>query len=270
MDINKLAINSIESKTVRDYLIKIDHKFSLIEQITIIYNSGLKIKEKLEVFNYIINDNNTTDEIKYKLKKLVNSINRVMLELDSKNDLAYILYDEDGLPICVKSLEIARNYNKENKLNIDLFNIDVIDLMESNIENNVKYKLCLDEEFDIVGYSKCNTVNTDDEFSITEAYVNIPNEFNVGDLVTINKSTDKYVVIATSEIPEHLIKECDFTDSCITVVPKYVLNDKTKGYKEQIEEIFKNRIKHVKQNEQCIDKLSTEHIHVNICDVEKA
>lgn len=269
MDINRLAINSIESKTVRDYLIKIDHKFSLIEQITLIYNSKLKLKEKLKAFNCIINDSKIDDKIGNQLRKIVSSINIDLLEMDNKNYI-YMIYDEDGIPICVKNLEIARNYNKETKLNIDLFNIDVIDLMETDIVNNVKYRMCLDEELDIVGYVKCNTVNADEDFSITEAYVSIPNEFNVGDIVKIDKSNDKYVVIATSEIPEHLIKECDFTDSCITVVPKYVLNDKTKGYKEQIEEIFKNRIKHVKQNEQCIDKLSTEHIHVNICDVEKA
>ena len=50
MELNKLAISTIESNYIKQYLNSINHVFSLDEQITLIFNSDLTIDDKLNIY----------------------------------------------------------------------------------------------------------------------------------------------------------------------------------------------------------------------------
>jgi hypothetical protein len=101
-------------------------------------------------------------------------------------------------------------------------------------------------------------------------YVDIPMKFSIGDKIKIHGEQEAWVVCYDNEIPEQLKDKCDFFDSCVTAVPESVL-DSSRDYKEQIEEIIKNRIPDVQyyKEEVPLDIIEEHHTHISITLVER-
>lgn len=264
-NINNIAIESIKSSTVRNYLKSINHEFKIEEQISLIFNSDINLHEKVNIFRDLIKNDTVAENIKEELKEILNNIDIFESITYSSGRTAFLFFDEDNEVICANTLAKVQKYNINNKITEY---IRVIDLESEKIESNTLYDIKLNDNGEVARffpYEAANYVFT----KVEDNYVDIPNEFKVGDIVKIYNQKEKYVVVSDSTIPEHLKPNCDFIDTSITVVPKSIFNNNTRSYKEQIEDIYRNRIRHIEYSEPIIDVISREHEHINITILEK-
>jgi len=264
-DINKLAIESIKSSTVREYLKDIKHEFNIQEQISLIFNSDLSLDSKTEIFEDLVNSDNVAESIKDEVREIIKNFEAFKIVAYEYNNIAFITFDEDNEVICTNALDKLRDYNIKNKLDKNIRAINIgLDDVESNtlyeIELNSDGEVCRIFPYELAQYKTTNIENS---------YVDIPNEFKMGDIVRVVGQKEKYVVVSDSDMPEHLKPSCDFIDTSITVVPKRIFNSSTRSYKDQIEDIYRNRIKHIEYSEPIIDIISREHQHLKLTVVEK-
>ena len=263
-DFNKIAIESIKSVDVKNYVMSKGHKFSTSEQVSLIFNSDIKLVEKKKVFDSMLLDENIPEEIKSEIEVIIDNINTFYEYIDGKSDIAFQFSDEDECYVTSQFESVIYYCCKNNIRDY----IRIIDLKEKTIDLNEMYEFSIDEDGDIVRFVPINEPSYR-YTEIEDAYVDIPNEFKLGDIVKIVGSKEKYVVVSDSSMPEHLKPNCNFVDSSITIIPKRCLSSKGKDYVEQINDIYRKRIRDIEYAKPIIDVISREHSHVCITMVER-
>lgn len=268
MDINNIAINSIKSDYIRNYIASLNHKFTLEEQLVIIYNSELRTSEKVDIFK------NTIDYVED------TGIRDALSEYIDSQDY----YDNKDNKYCYVSTSIVGNEYCSTKIEI-IFNnmIRTINKLgdELNLDDNYEHVVHV---FDIKSgrlmgkirmtngelMSACCEYSIDVEPSSTmNRYVNIPNDIEIGDIVYIADTEDKFVVVGIPRANECLIDAMKYSDETVSVVPISILNNEV-DYKKQIEDVYRERIKNVEKPEPFFnDIIALNHFEIHITDVEK-
>lgn len=269
MTLNELAISTFESDYLKNYLASINHKFTAEQIVTIIINSNLKLNFKIRALCRLLNQ---AELFEYESE----NIDRLLEEIELiKNDYVYIrsccygeydsiltFNDEFGNTQCFTSLSALRNLMLSNQYNNK--SINIVDGIDSS---DVAY-IEVDKDCELVSYSLCKPVNGRIS-KLYNAYIDIPNNIEIGDVVRVHGSNTEYIVISDSKIPDELKDKSEYSvDVCVTVVPKAVL-DSSKDYKKQIEDIKEHRIKNVDNEEDELDILSVEHEHIHLTMTEK-
>lgn len=274
MDLNALAISCIESDYLKKYLIESNHTFTLEEQITIIFNSNIPLRDKLNMYErYLVPEyiKNYADENIALFKQYVNFIianAECIQDWLEGTPHTTIMFDSEKQYniVCCNNIHTFKDilqYNFDTDT-LDYITVYICDVTSSNI----LAWITLNNNLEVIGYSFTDKSRY---CGIEDKYLDIPNDIKVGDIVTISNDIDsiKYVVIHDSSVPEHLKEKSEFSiDAAITVVPEYIL-DRNQDYTEQINQIIKNRISKLENNDTSTDILSEEHDHVHITLVEK-
>lgn len=282
-DLNKLAIETFKSNYLKNYLYKIEHKFTLEEIVTIVWNSNLLLDDKISIYHAIMSillDEEVSK--KYIIKDEDELIKNIQLILD---DYKYILdalfeinksikpillfYDEYDIARCFSSIDaLDKKLTEDSSLNCS-----GITLIDGNTSNEIAYiELEKDKKYrkNILSYSLYKPVN-DIISELYDKYIDIPNDLEVGDVVTIinDKENKRYVITADSTLPDKLKEISDYSvDACVTIIPEDVL-DKNRNYKQQIEEILEKRKETYKDEIHELDIISREHDHIHLSFIEK-
>jgi hypothetical protein len=294
MELNNKAIETINSKHLKEYLKSVNKVFTPEEQITIIYNSDLTLLEKENIFiEYLCNGEiedwfNSEEEMqqfRFKINKIIRSIHLItnLINMDS----TVIIFD-DPLQYnnsCAKNLKAIQDIYKkadekskeEDKLYDADSQISIVHLDTSSIlawaELNKKGEVI---RYDFVEEAIKNLI-TDDiidkiQSGLEDKYVDIPNDFKIGDIVIVcdDEEHKEYVVTAESDLPDTLRDISDYSvDASVTVVPKQYFNN-DKSYKEQVEDIIKNRIDNFKSGaKDDLDIITVYHEHIHVTLLEK-
>jgi hypothetical protein len=290
MELNDIAIGTIQSEHLKEHLKKEKKIFTPEEQVTIIYNSDLTIDEKEDILiKYLCNgevedwfdSDDEVNDFRIKVNKIIKSIYlfRNLINMDS----TVIMFD-DALQYnksCAKDLSVIKEKyriakEKDDRLvdldtQITLIHIDTAAILawaEINESGDVIRYDFVRENIESLITPGCMEKVTS---GLEDKYVNIPNDFNVGDIVTIcNDITHKrYIVVADSKLPEQLQKSSDYSvDASVMIIPEECLTN-DKRYKEQIDNIIKERIEKLNNGEQDIDVITKEHEHVHVTLLEK-
>lgn len=271
MELNKLAISTIESNYIKQYLNSINHVFSLDEQITLIFNSNLTIDDKLDIYiQYLDNldrNINYSDNDKTVSRQFISFIIEKIYTLKSwieSNEYTVMFSGNNYNTVCCSSLDRFKEIATEKYKYDDTDNYSVY-LCDSKTAD-IAVRLELNKEFKIINYSF-----TDDNMycGIENKYIDIPNDIHVGDKVRLTGDDSIYIVISDSTIPEELKSKSEFsTDICVTVVPEYVFENKS-NYKEQIDSIIHNRIEKLQNSNNDTDILMDEHEYFHVLYLEK-
>lgn len=232
MDINNIAIESIRSDYIKEYLTNIHHQFTLEEQATIIYNSDIVLEDKMHIFENILNR-----ALKQNNKQTVDSINEIIAEIKEINhiingaDDKILVYEGDIQTYCSKGLKnlIEKIHIENNKVyNVDIHNIDTVEIIGC---------ISLNNKYEPISYE---LESTKDNY-IKNMYVNVPTDIKIGDIVYEVGSTTEYVVVNNIS---NCNMQLDYTDDSIIVIPRCVLNS-TEDYRKQIEKIYEIRISNI-------------------------
>lgn len=272
MNLNEFAISTFKSNYLKNYLTSINHEFTIEEMITIILNSDIVIENKFKILNRFYNKSEIEcykSEIEY--NSIINELNIILedyeyikLCLNGAYDSIILFFNELDETKCLLNFDLTKKLMQE--LNICKNNsITIIDGKDSS---EVAY-VDIDENYNIISYTLCKPVNGYIS-KLYNKYVDIPNDIKIGDIVKIYDDSNEYVVVAESNIPDKLKKDAEYNiDSCITVIPKYSLDSNIK-YKEQVEELLRNRIKNINTDELDIITLEHEHVHLSFVDKMEA
>lgn len=262
MELNELALSTINSTYLKNYLNKINYKFTLSEQLTIIYNSDLILQDKYELYSKYISSDDVDSKLKEKIKYLMESIKKVYWALEGISDFILVYMDSDDRAWCSKTIKgLEPRIDKSESITIeihDIFRVKLIGYITLNEDlEPIRYDLVKDS-------MECSSIQ---EVGIENKYIDIPNDINVYDVVTVSNDEihEEYVVISDSKIPETIKDNADYFDASVTVVPVYVL-DTTKTFKEQIDKIIAERINDLDKD---VDILSVSHTHLHLTNVEK-
>lgn len=260
----------IKSKTIRQWVEDTKHEFSESEQISLVFNSDLTLDEKGTILEDISSD--FSKESKDEIDKILANISWVQLAYSGfyiSYALLFTVEDEYSIENrCIKTLDkfiemlndksLSKNNKYENRL-------EIIDL---NTSKTVAY-ITLNDKNEVIDYALSNESQLV-KSEIQNSYVDIDYKFDRGDIVSIVGSDERYVVCYINDISEELKKDCDWFDSSVAVIPESVL-DSDKDYKEQIEEILKNRLERINSDGDYadLDIISKYHEHINITLIEK-
>ena len=274
MNLNDMAINTMASNHIKKYLHDINHKFSLSEVVTLICNNSKSIAEEKEMLLKCM-DKKNLEESGYEFDEEINNkINDICRNIDavfnmiSENDREHVILFDDQLdiPRAVVSLERLKQFLNDHVDSVDELTISICNIVTGEI---VCY-ISLNNEFVPTCYNNVAIEPVDLESN----YIDIPNDFHIGDIVKFTGDSQQleYVVICDSEVPSDSAisrSTYNYIDSCITVVPKKVLNGiKENTYAEYINIINKNRINNISM-EIAEDVLMKNHEHFPITCVEK-
>lgn len=279
INLNNMVINLIESNSIKEHLLNIQHKFSFEEQLTIIYNSKISLPFKKSLLQYYTDENKLTandcKNVKYIKKQATNmlAINETVYHMVTKvNAIILLITDNDEKSHCFKTIDTLEDYVNTHKESFIDYSNSVVTILLMNTSNGE----CRGFINCYIGINKDNiTLNKmvyelEDEHlecECTNNYLDIPNDFKVGDTVSIHGEDCKYIVLTDSIIPESLKQHCDYFDSSIAVV-RYGVLDPNKDYKEQIDKIIEKRVKNIETGEE-LDILELEHKHVHLTLVER-
>lgn len=263
MNLNQLAINTISSDYIKNYLTKVNHKFTLEEQITIIFNSELDFNAKIELYNKYLSQIKD-EELKIKIESITCNMEVI---LDALNGLVpdYVLLYEDewDTKACrnIKDLRTNISCNIDSTLCINICDLNTSKIVVSVIVNKeytpIHYELPDESKWVYSG--------------LGDLYVNIPNDIHVGDIVSIHGDEigTEYIVIGDSDIPKELIDNCCYTvDVGVAIIPKDVIQKDDRTYREIIESIIKNRIYYV-GDDKYNDVVAKHEEHIHLTLVEK-
>lgn len=271
MNFNDIAISSIKSNYIRNYLTHINHEFTLEEQLAILYNSDIDIDTKENIYreyklsrdlsNYKYNNLRKIDEL---LDNLIYSIDLVKEYLKGTNETILVFNEPLWNEIrCAKSLNVIEKTVKHNNIP-ETIEVTVYDIYTTKL-------LCyitLNNKFKCIKY---DIIHDDELNKLQNYYVNIPNDINAGDIVKIAgniEGTKEYIVVSNSKIPDELSNECSYSDASLTIADKNIFS-KDKTYKEQIDSIILNRINNINNEEDTEDILDKQHKNIHITLIEK-
>lgn len=261
------AIESIESSTTRRYLTNNKTEFSLRDIVTIILNSSnnLHIKQSLllSIYSLLIkNINSSNDELdcddaellRY-LKELIEEI-KYIIQIAECNDNHQYIYASSH----IGNMMCTLNINK--LLHQDFDTITVFDAEEASIILELK----LNKRQEVSLYESLSNCMV--YFS---KYVEIPNDFDIGDTVIDIDNDDKkeFIVVGIS----NTIKE-NFDDCNLIVVRKEYIpinSDNKDEIKEYINNTYRERIKNFfrNNNDNCGDELSKNMFYMHVTKAER-
>jgi hypothetical protein len=170
------------------------------------------------------------------LKNLVDEIKSVLEYNDGKENYVLVYSDDSGV-YCSKSLDKLVNKLKEihcdekdEKIEVFIHSLDEVLTIGS---------IVLNSEFEAQTYDLIR----DYSISITDKYVCIPNNINMGDTIETVYSNDRYIVVNNLHSLDKFSNDT-YKDSSVIAIPESVL-DSNRDYKSQIEDIYMNRIKDI-------------------------
>ena len=256
MELNEAAISIIKSPYIRDYLINSNHKFSIEEQITLILNSNISIAKKKDMLYKYIESNNIKEDIKVEVSNIINEIDTVYKYLDNTDNKYVITYSTGDRLYCCKNLHVLKSKLQEH------------DLIEAAIyEIDSSDEICcitINSHNSVINYSLANCT----EHYLYDKYVNIPNDIQIGDIIGTIYSEDKFIVINDTEKAQKFKNDLKYEDASVVVIPLGIL-DNSKDYKQQIEEIYINRINDIENPCAKPDILMENYITFKITDIIK-
>lgn len=262
-ELNLIAINTITSTYIREYLKRIKHQFTLEEQLTIIYNSDLSLNRKTELYTeYLKSGIDLEDNIRKSVKRLI-ARNVWIEDILDGTDYTVLIYRDrntDNL-YCAKNIYKLKESNviEEYPATLEVHNIQ---------KPGIICYVNIDKDGEPTDYDVVNKENIEDT-GLENKYVEIPNDIKVCDTIKVSNDNiqEEFIVVADSNIPD-TIKEngADYFDASIVVVPKYIFTDTDKTYKEQIDEIVSKRINNLNDG---LDIISSSHEHIHLTVVEK-
>jgi hypothetical protein len=167
---------------------------------------------------------------------------------------------------CAKSLNNIKRIINNDGNTLYNNNLTIISLKDSKELAYIR----LNDDLQVIDYSVPEDNKMIETSKLQSYFVDIPMEFEIGDIVVVAGDPERYVVCYDNVIPDNLKKKCDFMDSCITVVPESIL-DKNKSYKQQINDILASRIREIQfyRDAEQLDIISKYHEHICITLVEK-
>jgi hypothetical protein len=294
MELNNRAIGTIKSKHLKEYLHSINKVFTPEEQVTIIYNSDLTLLEKEQTFIEYLCNGEIEDWFKSEdeLNQFRIKINKILKGITLFNNLlnmqSTVIMFDDPLQYnntCARNIKDIQNIYKkasekeesEDKLydadrQISLIHLDTSTIIAwAEINSNaevVRYDFVDEALKQLIGEKSIDKIKS----GLEDKYVDVPNDFKVGDVVTVcgSQENTEYVVTAESELPEHLRDISDYSvDASVTVVPKqYFKGDKP--YKEQVEDIIKEKVANFKNGSiDDMDIITVYHEHIHLTLIEK-
>lgn len=264
MNLNEYTIESLKSDYLKKYLKDIKHEFCLEEMIPIVWNSDKILSDKQLFLDKIVSDIDNyrcidRDKLIEDIDLMQNDWYMISECLNGDNDFSAVcFYDENGNFKCFKNYDIAISFMK--KFSVP-FTRGLV-LVDLHTSEEFAY-IHLDKETGwITGYSLYEKKKASKAY---DRYVDIPNDFKVGDVIKLHGYNEEYVVVCESGIPDKLKNLSDYSvDACVTVVSKKIF-DSSRSYKDQIEEIFAKRP--LPDGE--LDIISLEHEHMHLSFVEK-
>lgn len=283
MRLNDAVIDTFISDYIKNYLIETKHEFLLEEQVTIIYNSSLNLLDKYEMLKERLLstfEKPDSKDKKYSSKMSVNELRTQIVQLmdnivtvsqvEMHNNGKYVvcfmdpLLDECNCATSLGSL-LTRYTDSDTQRKIASQRLTIVDSANSE----VKAVIGIDESFKIKGFT---ILDESMRVELDDKYIKIPNDLDIGDIVTINGDTEhrKYVVVSIPNILQALEDEYTYLeDTSIVVVPIEVLDNTKESYKEQINNIITTRITNVDTDEDCSDIISENQLHLHLSFVEK-
>lgn len=258
----------IKSSTVKDWIEQTNKEFTVGEIASLVINSSESLLDK-ELFITRLAVDNPSD---LELNNLQNEINAAKLAWESDETTVIVVNNDEGDSFIIKDLKTLKAINKADlaSVYVELINI---------YTGHVVMTVYINDSLEITDFHTASNAPLK-KSKYSDLYVNIQGVFKVGDVVKIVGRDDRFVVCSSDFIPDNLINNCDFFDSCVTVIPEDVL-DAGIDYKEQIDNILSQRIHEIDRGENAdtdnnislevnsLDTISVYHEHVNITLVEK-
>lgn len=266
-ELNNIAIDSLESSYIKNYLHSIKHEFTCIEQLTIIHNSRLTLGDKLDIYTEYLKEYADDIETKDKINKIIEEVKNVIHLVHAK-ETAITFYTDDMTDLmCTNSFD--KVIDILSKCEYDQWHDQSITVYDLDTAQPIMY-LELNKECNIIRYNLCY-----ESLDIINKYVYIPNNLDIGDKVKVREydgtlSNETYVVVNSSKLPDNLIEQADYLcDSSIVVVPLSIF-DNTDNLKQKISDILHDRIERMNSEdllENC-DIITTYHDHIHLSLVE--
>lgn len=296
---------TIPSKTIKDFLVKTNHEFSVSELVTLIHNSDKSVWHKMALLTYLrtallipedspyeedaeniwvlyteyaymlkllgLNTPPAEAENTPNIKRTYNDYIEFKDRLDTNSTQTAIMFEVkmDDMNTeevrCVNNIETLRELCTGNEFILSSNTIKIVDLKDSSTLYYVK----IQDDFTPIDFLYGDKPHTNIDFSGT--WVDIPIKFEIGEKVRIHgdETNQAYVVCYDNKVPSEFKGNLDIMDTCITVIPEDKL-DKNRGYKEQIDAIISNRIKDLDgESTGELDILSLYHEHISTIFIER-
>jgi hypothetical protein len=232
-ELNKEAINCIESEYIRNYLIETGHKFSEKEQVIIIVNSKLSLDDKIKVLrkygDAIHGDIDVTRKELIQLRDM---------SRNTFNDNVLLVEDIDGTTKAAGKMWKIKEFIKDGKINLSRNVVRLVDYR--NITDIAEFEL--NDDLEIIKF-KINSGKMHD--TLIGKYVEIPHGLKVGDKVTEIDSEEIYIVVNTDVNPINEDIGLASEDAKILVLPEWCIKESNKSSAEAIEEDIRKQIKNI-------------------------
>lgn len=283
-NVDKIIESVIPSTTVKNWICETKHKFEFSEILSLIWNSDLNLKEKLQTLQklksldslkeYGIKNPNTAIR---RLNYIINDVQSVIdfaYELDNGYvvELSYYYIDdiecEEYKSIVVENMTTLKKILKSKDIECAIGDavVNLIDLSTGDV--HVKYYLTEDNEpYDFRLLS--NTCRFKDNCYMAlhkpwelDSYIKLPVDFHIGDRVKLYNKEEIYIVGCDNTPYDDVNKSLDVVDTNLMVIPEEVF-DKDKDYKQQLLDENKDYIR------MGISKLYSKHEHLPITCIER-
>lgn len=262
MDFNKVALECIQSDYIKKYLDKSKHKFSYIEQITIILNSNIGLWNKKDTLEKYMEDDSVKEYLgdKYikEIKGIIDEIRLIYEYIQGKDGYA-LVYKGETFLYCGSNYKIIEDNIRDSYCKVDNITVDIYNMNTGLPVGSVTFN-----DGKAVEY----TTDTEPDYVIKSNFVNIPNDLVIGDIVTSVYSDEKFVVVKDNTVNKQFIPELVYDDNCIVVIPIGLLQQ-DRSFSKQIEGIYVTRINNIENPYAKPDIIMENYSTINIIDVEK-
>lgn len=263
MDLNKLVIGIIKSDYIKDCIAKNNTQFTYEEQIAIILNSTEELSTKRNLLQLYLE----SDDVKNNLRtNYINDIQKIIDEIGKINEYIYgeddnivLIYRNDTGIYCSKKLSTLLEKIKE-QLDGSCIEVDIYDV------NSVEEIGCVivDENSRVEKYSLANAVDSE----LYNYFITVPNDLHIGDVVSTVGSDDRFIVVSNPIAPNKFKGNLNYDDASVVVIPINLLST-DKDYKEQIEEIYTDRINNIENPCAKPDIIMEYYDTINILNIQK-
>ena len=263
MDLNKLVIGIIKSNYIKDCITKNNTQFTYEEQIAIILNSTEELSIKRNLLQLYLESEDVKNSLRKDyisdIQKIVNEIGKINEYIYGEDDNIVLIYKNDTELYCSKKLSTLLEKIKE-QLNNKCIEIGIYDI--SSVEE-VGY-IIVDENSKMEKYSLANAVDSD----LYNYFITVPNDLHIGDIVSTVNSDDKFIVVSNPITPNKFKGNLNYDDASVVVIPISLLST-DKDYKEQIEEIYTERINNIENPYAKPDIIMEYYDTINILNIQK-
>lgn len=284
-ELNKKAISTIKSTYIKNYLNSINHEFTVDEQLTLIDNSTLTIKEKKEIYNKYLELLDKDSESAKDINTVIEEIGYIEGIAGNREDTV-IVFDT---PItcentCARNIdkvkELYAEYNDsiESECEADEYNsINVVNIDTSAV---LAY-LTVNKNGDIINYyiKDDKYARNHDKFNrVMDKYVYIPNDLKEYDIITETGDVlkNEYIIVDNIKLPDELKDKAMYSDASVMAIKKSTLDEyiksnysKAVSYKTVIDELMENQIDNFDSNDEYSNIITDNHEHIHLTIIEK-